>query len=103
MRRGRRVLTAVGTFHQGKSDLHGITVVVDTTGPEIFVGRCDDEDDEVVILLDVDVHRDGDDGRSKREYVERAAQFGVWKKHDRMVIPRAQVVSVKPLGEVTSA
>jgi len=90
----------VGTFHQGKSQLHGITVVVDTNGPEIFVGRCDDEDDQAVILLDADVHREGEDGRSKAEYLERAAQFGVWKKHDRLVIPRASVASLRPLAEV---
>ena len=92
----------MGTFHQGKSELHGITVVVDTSGPEVFVGRCDDEDDEVVVLLDADVHRDGDDGRTKSEYVERAARFGVWKKHDRVVIPRSQVVSLRPLGEISA-
>lgn len=89
----------MGTFHQGKSALHGITVVVDTMGPEVFVGRCDDEDDEVVILLDVDVHREGEGGRSKAEYLKRAAQVGVWKKHDRMVIPRAQVSSLHPLAD----
>ena len=47
----------MGTFHHGKSELHGITVVVDTSGPEIYVGRCHDMDDEQVILNDVDVHR----------------------------------------------
>ncbi|MDH3403159.1 MAG: hypothetical protein OES32_16185 [Acidobacteriota bacterium] len=93
----------MGTFHQGKSALHGITVVVDTTGAEIFVGRCDDEDERSVILLDVDVHREGDGGRSKAEYVARAARVGVWKKHDRVVIPRGQVASVRPLGEVAPA
>jgi len=92
----------VGTFHQGKSQLHGITVVVDTTGPEVFVGRCDDEDAEAVILLDADVHREGDEGRSKDEYLVRAAQFGVWKKHDRLVIPRAQVASIRPLADVAA-
>ncbi len=91
----------MGTFHQNKSELHGITVVVDTNGPEIFVGRCDDEDNQAVILLDADVHRDGEGGRSKQEYLERAAQFGVWKKHDRLVIPRASVVSLRPLGEIS--
>lgn len=90
----------MGTFHQGKSALHGITVIVETTGPEVYVGRCDDEDAQAVILLDVDVHRDGDDGRSTTEYLERAAQFGIWKKHDRVVIPRASVASVRPLGEL---
>ncbi len=79
-----------------------MTVVVDTSGPDIFVGRCDDEDEETVILLDVDVHREGDGGRTKAEYVARAAQYGVWTKHDRVVIPRGQVTSVRPLGDVTS-
>ncbi|MEM7586141.1 MAG: hypothetical protein AAF560_22310 [Acidobacteriota bacterium] len=89
----------MGTFHQNKSELHGITVVVDTAGPEIYVGRCDDMDDTRVILLDVDVHRDGDNGSSKDEYVRKAAQFGVWKKHDQLVLDRAQVTSVRRLSE----
>jgi hypothetical protein len=90
----------MGTFHQGKSELHGITVVVDTTGPEIFVGRCDDEDERGIVLDDVDVHRDGENGRSKEEYVRRAAQLGVWKKHDRLLVPRDRIASVRRLGEV---
>ena len=90
----------MGTFHQDKSELHGITVVVDTPGPAIYVGRCDDMDDRGIILLDADVHEEGDGGRSKAEYVERAAQFGVWKKYDRVRIPTDQVASVRRLGEV---
>ena len=90
----------MGTFHQGKSALHGITVVVDTTGPEIFVGRCDDEDERGVMLDDVDLHRDGEGGRSKDEYVTRAARFGVFKKYDRLFIPREKVASVRRLGEI---
>lgn len=90
----------MGTFHQGKGELHGITVVVDTPGPEIFVGRCDDMDGRGIFLHDVDVHREGDGGRSKEEYVKRAAQFGVWKKHDNLFIPTEKIASVKRLGEV---
>lgn len=90
----------MGTFHQNKSELHGITVVVDTDGPEIFIGRCDDMDGERVILLDVDVHRDGDGGRSKEQYVAKAAQLGTWKKHDQLVIDRARVTTVRRLGEI---
>lgn len=93
----------MGTFHNDKSELHGITVVVDTNGPKVYVGRCDDMDDEKVILLDVDVHEDGQNGRSKQQYVERAAKFGVWKKHDRIILPRAEVSSVRRLGEMHSA
>jgi hypothetical protein len=90
----------MGTFHQGKSELHGITVVVDTAGPEIYVGRCDDMDDDKVILLDADVHRDGDGGRSKDDYLVAAARYGVWKRHARLVLPRQRVTSVRRLGEL---
>ena len=90
----------MGTFHQNKGELHGITVIVDTDGPEIFVGRCDDVTDRGVILHDVDVHRDGEGGRSKDDYVKRASQFGVWKKFDHLVVPNERVVSIRRLGEI---
>ena len=92
----------MGTFHDGKHDLHGITVVVDTDGPEIIVGRCDDVTGDKVLLNDADVHRDGDDGRSKAEWLARAARFGVWAKHRRLAVPRDKVTSIKPLGEVAA-
>jgi hypothetical protein len=91
----------VGTFHQGKHALHGITVVVDTVGPEVAVGRCDDIDEAQVVLHDADVHRAGDGGPSKAEWVARAADYGVWPKHRRLVLPRASVASIRPLGEIS--
>ena len=90
----------MGTFHQDKSELHGITVVVDTSGSGVYVGRCEDMDERQVILLDADVHKDDDTNQSKQEWIERAAQFGVWKKFDRLVIPRAEVTSVRRLGDL---
>jgi len=90
----------MGTFHHGRSELHGITVVVDTRGPKVFVGRCDDLDDQEVILLDADVHEDGANGRSKSDWVREAARWGVWKKIDRVVIPRVEVASVVRLGDL---
>ncbi len=86
--------------HGDKHDLHGITLVVDTDGPEIFIGRCDDITETEVILLDVDEHRDGDDGRSKEEYVTRAAQVGAWSKHQMVTVPRGRVVSIRRLGDL---
>jgi hypothetical protein len=90
----------VGTFHQNKGELHGITVVVDTTGPEVWVGRCDEVAAHGVVLLDADVHRDGEGGKSKRQWVDRAAMVGVWPRHPRVVIPHAAVATVTRLGEV---
>jgi len=90
----------LGTFHDDKHELHGITVVVDTDGEEILVGRCDDMDDERLILLDADIHHDGDDGKSKEEWVRRASQVGVWPRHRRLVLRLDRVASVRRLGEV---
>lgn len=90
----------MGTFHDDKHELHGITVVVDTDGEEIFVGRCDDIDAQRVILLDADVHRDGENGEDKEDWVRKAAQLGVWPRHRRLVLSRERVTTVRRLGEV---
>ena len=89
----------MGTFHQDKGELHGITVVVDTHGPEVWVGRCDTVLDEGVILLDADVHREGEGGTTKEAYLKNAAMVGTWKKHDRVLLPMDRVASIRPLGE----
>jgi hypothetical protein len=93
----------MGTFHRGKDPLHGITVVVDTTGPEVYVGRCDDIVGGDVVLLDVDVHRDGEGAVSKQQWVSRAARFGGWKKLDSIVIPKDQVASIRRLGDIEAS
>ncbi len=86
--------------HGHKSPLHGITVVVDTTGEEVWVGRCDDEDGERVVLLDADSHRDGEDGKSKADWLAGASRYGVWSRHPRVVIPRGRVAAIRPLAEL---
>jgi hypothetical protein len=88
------------TFHHHRHELHGITVVVDTHGAQIWVGRCDDIDDDGVILLDADVHEDGHEGRSKQDWVREAARYGVWKRLDRVVLGRDAVVSVTRLADI---
>jgi hypothetical protein len=91
--------------HQHKSSLHGLTVVLETEGDEVWVGRCDDEDEERVILLDADVHRPGtagDDGAagSREEWLAKAVRFGVWPHHRRVVIPRGRVQGLRLLNEL---
>ena len=90
----------MGTFHHDKGELHGITVVVDTTGDVVYVGRCDTLMPTGVVLLDVDVHRDGDGGLTKDAYVARAARVGVWKKHDRLVVPSDEVATIRRLADI---
>ena len=90
----------MGTFHNNKGELHGISVVVDMLGPTIYVGRCDEVTDQQVVLLDAAEHQDGREGCSKKEFVRRTARFGIPKMQARIVLPRAEVASVRRLGEV---
>ena len=89
----------MGTFHQDRGGLHGITVVVETIGPELYVGRCDHLDAGRIVLNDVDVHREGVDTISRQEYLELAARLGTWKKYDRLVLSCQEVTAVKRLAE----
>jgi hypothetical protein len=92
----------MGTFHDHASPLHGITVAVETAGDELWVGRCDDEDDERVILLDADVHTNGDGAAASREeWLAKAARFGIWPRHKRVVLPRGRVESIRRLGDLS--
>lgn len=88
----------MGTFHDDKGELHGITVVAEA-GDTAYVGRCDTIDTVAVVLLDCDLHTEGEDGLTNAEWLQRAARFGVWKKHDRLAVPRAEVRTVTPLGD----
>lgn len=91
---------SVGTFHQDKGELHGVTVVVDTDGPEVFVGRCHEVTPEGVVLLDADAHAVEAGAASKEEWVRRAARYGVWARHRHLVVPRQRVASIRRLGDV---
>jgi|CXWL01.1.fsa_nt_gi hypothetical protein len=90
----------MGTFHHDTSPLHGITVVVETRAGEVWVGRCHDEDDARVVLLDADVHKPDAVTPSRAEWLGRAARFGVFPKHRQVVVPRAEVASLTRLGEL---
>ena len=91
----------MGTFHHDKGPLHGITVVVDTAGPQVYVGRCDTQENGGIVLLDVDVHEEGEGGRSKEDYLRQVARVGHWKKHARVVLEAPQIVSVRRLGDIS--
>jgi len=91
----------MGTFHDNLGELHGITVVVDTTGDEVMVGRCHEATDAYVLLLDVDVHDASASDVSKEQWVQRAAKWGVFGKHKVLKVDRKRVASVKRLGEIT--
>jgi hypothetical protein len=91
----------VGTFHNDRGELHGITVVVETKGGDCLIGRFDLEDDRGLLLRDVDVHRAGDTDRTRGDFIDRAARFGPWPRHPALMLPRAEVATLRRLGEIT--
>jgi hypothetical protein len=84
----------VGTFHQDKGELHGITVVVTTDGPELFVGRCDTVTPTEIVLLDVEAHVEGTSPSSRDEYLRRVAMVGQRGEIPRVVVPTDRLRSL---------
>jgi hypothetical protein len=84
-------------FHPGHHELHGITVVVETSGTRTYVGRFDHEDSAGVHLLDVATH-DAVDGSSREEYLERTARLGVRADRKQVIVPRPEIAAIRRLG-----
>ena len=87
-------------FHPGHSELHGITVVVETNGSRTYVGRYDSEDEHGVHMLDVGIHETSG-GSSRDDYIRKSAKFGVRSEHKHVLIPAGEVVRITRLGEMT--
>ena len=93
----------MGTFHHGKGELHGITVVVDTHGPEIYVGRCDTVTDDGVWLVGAARHDESvADAKPKQTWVIRAADWGFHPQIERVLVKTTDVASVTPLADVSA-
>jgi hypothetical protein len=86
-------------FHPGHSELHGITVVVETTGARTYVGRYDREDELGVHILDVGIHDRASDEMSREEYIAKSNRFGIKAERKHLVIPIAEVARVSRLAD----
>ena len=86
-------------FHPGHAELHGITVVVETTGSLTYVGRYDSEDERGVLMLDVGVHDAAAGVGSREEYVRKSARFGIRSVHKHLVVPADQIARITKLGD----
>ncbi len=90
----------MGTFHEGKGELHGITVLVRTPGTTAYLGRCDTVTEEGVVLLDADVYEGRADDLPQDAWIRRAARVGVWKKFDEVFVPAGEVSSIERLADL---
>lgn len=78
--------------------LHGMTVVVETTGPMVYVGRYHSENEDELILLDAEA-RELPEPSARSEHLARSAKFGVFKNVEEVRVPRDRVASVRRLIE----
>ena len=76
--------------------LHGFTVVLDTAGPRVYIGRYHSEDESGVLLLEADV-RDPGEGEAKAAYLARSAKMGVFRNTPQVRVPRAEIASIAKL------
>lgn len=84
-------------------ELHGMTVVLDTAGPKVYVGRFDQALGDHYVVNDLDIFEDGRDGLNKADYLRQAAAYGVWVKEKQYYVPAAEVVSIRKLIEYKAA
>ena len=45
----------------------------------------------------------GEGGRTRAEYLDQAARWGVFPKHPHLTVTRPQITSIRPLGELRTA
>jgi hypothetical protein len=84
-------------FHPGHQELHGVTVVLETRGSKIYVGRFDSQDDRGVHLHDVGVHDASSAGASKDEFLRRCDKFGIRPEHRDLLVPASEVATIQRL------
>jgi len=87
-------------FHPGHHELHGVTVVLETTGPTTYVGRFDTEDERGVHLLNVATHDPASADRSLDEFLARTLKFGVKAERKHLVVPSSEVKRIRKLADL---
>ncbi len=80
--------------------LVGQTVVVDTDGPVLYLGRLAALSDDFLTLEDADVHNLGDSATSRERYVIDAKRLGVRPNRKRVEVRLVRVVGLSRLEDV---
>jgi len=84
-------------FHPGHSELHGVTVVLETADETLYVGRYHEETPAGVLLHGVAEHRPSPTGPNRQEFVEKTLKFGVRAEREHIVVPSRDVRSITRL------
>ena len=88
-------------FHPGHDELHGVTVVVDTSAGQTIVGRFHDVENGTMRLHDVAIH-EGGEADSRAEFLRRTQKFGVRVDRKFIAVPEAAVVGLVRLSALSA-
>ncbi len=86
-------------FHPGHSELHGVTVVLETRDGTLYVGRYHELTPAGVLLHDVAEHRPRPGELDRDEFIRRTLEFGVRARYPHLVVPGPDVRRVTRLVE----
>ena len=86
-------------FHPGHEELHGITVIVETTGSRTYLGRYDRADELGVHILDVGIHDSARDQISRDDFIGKSIKFGIRSEQKHVIIPPTEVARIRRFSE----
>lgn len=86
-------------FHPGHEELHGITVVVEEASGRAWVGRYHERNERGVLLLDASLHDPSNATLPRGAWLERSRKFGVRVDSKHVVVPFADLTSIRRLAE----
>ncbi len=86
-------------------ELHGMTVVLETAGPKVYVGRFDQTLGSDYLIHDADIFEEGrtEGPATKAEYLAKASAWGVWARHKDCLVPVNEVSAIRRLTEYKPA
>ncbi len=90
-------------LHPGHHELHGVTVVLETTGGLTHVARFDTQDERGVHLLNVATHDPAVATVSLDEFLARTRKFGVRADRKHLAVPSQSIVKLRRLAEIVPA
>ena len=86
-------------FHPGHEELHGVTVVVEGASGLAWVGRYHEKNERGVVMLDVALHDPASATLPRGAWLERVRKFGIKVDAKHLVIPFAEIGSIRRLAE----
>lgn len=82
------------------AQLIGREVVLDVSGPYVYLGRLTGGDEKFLSLEEADVHDLRDTATTREEYVLAARRHGLAANRSKVFVRTAEVVSVSALEDV---